>query len=118
MAAIAEPLKVLEGTAGEAISGFLANLNVAVALGLAGSGVDNTHLEIWADPTFVRNTHTIKVKSDSADLTMKISILAFWVGLPGSIKWSCTALSSAQLSSARPRSSSPLSTVRTSGYPP
>jgi len=72
LAAITEPLKVFEGTAGEAISGFPANLNVAVALGLAGSGVDNTHLEIWADPTVVRNTHTIKVKSDSADLTMKI----------------------------------------------
>lgn len=72
LTAITEPLKVFEGTAAEAISGFPANLNVAVALGLAGSGVDNTHLEIWADPTVVRNTHTIKVKSDSADLTMKI----------------------------------------------
>ncbi len=69
---VTEPLKVFDGTAAEAITGFPANLNVAVALGLAGSGVDNTHLEIWADPTVVRNTHTIKVKSDSADLTLKI----------------------------------------------
>lgn len=72
LSAVTKPTKVFDGTAGEAIAGFPANLNVAVALGLAGSGVDNTHLEIWADPTVVRNTHTIKVKSDSADLTLKI----------------------------------------------
>ncbi|MCZ4257010.1 aspartate dehydrogenase [Sulfitobacter sp. G21635-S1] len=71
-AAIMKPTKVFEGTAEQAIVGFPANLNVAVALGLAGSGVANTHLEIWADPTVVRNTHTITVKSDSADLTLKI----------------------------------------------
>ncbi|UWQ35615.1 aspartate dehydrogenase (plasmid) [Leisingera sp. M527] len=70
--AVTEPTKVFDGTAEEAIVGFPANLNVAVALGLAGSGVRNTHLEIWADPTVVRNTHTITVKSDSADLTLKI----------------------------------------------
>ncbi|APZ51145.1 aspartate dehydrogenase [Salipiger abyssi] len=71
-AAIKEPTKVFDGTAEQAIVGFPANLNVAVALGLAGSGVANTHLEIWADPTVVRNTHTITVRSDSADLTLKI----------------------------------------------
>ncbi len=70
--AVKVPTKVFDGTAAEAIVGFPANLNVAVALGLAGSGVENTHLEIWADPTVVRNTHTITVKSDSADLTLKI----------------------------------------------
>lgn len=69
---ITEPLKVYDGTAKDAIEGFPANLNVAVALGMAGNGPENTHLEIWADPTVTRNTHTIKVKSDSADLTMKI----------------------------------------------
>jgi aspartate dehydrogenase len=72
MEAISEPTKVFDGTAAEAITGFPANLNVAVALGMAGSGVDQIHLEIWADPTVVRNTHTITVKSDSADLTLKI----------------------------------------------
>lgn len=72
VASISVPTKIFDGTAEEAISGFPANLNVAVALGLAGFGVDRTHLEIWADPTVVRNTHTIKVSSDSADLTMKI----------------------------------------------
>lgn len=72
MSTVTEPTKIFDGTAEEAITGFPANLNVAVALGLAGAGVDKTHLEIWADPTVVRNTHTITVRSDSADLTMKI----------------------------------------------
>ena len=72
MSSITKPTKVYDGTARDAIEGFPANLNVAVALGMAGNGPENTHLEIWADPTVVRNTHTIKVTSDSADLTMKI----------------------------------------------
>jgi aspartate dehydrogenase len=69
---LATPLKVFEGSAREAIAGFPANVNVAVALSLAGIGPDATRAEIWADPGVIRNTHTIAVKSDSADLTMTI----------------------------------------------
>lgn len=69
---ITEPVKCYDGTAQDAIEGFPANLNVAVALGLAGVGAEKTRLQVWADPTVTRNTHTITVKSDSADLTMKI----------------------------------------------
>lgn len=67
-----EPLRVFEGSAREAIAGFPANVNVAVALSLAGIGPDKTRAEIWADPGVTRNTHTIIVKSDSSDLTMTI----------------------------------------------
>jgi aspartate dehydrogenase len=67
-----EPLLVFEGSAREAIAGFPANVNVAVALSLAGVGPDKTRCEIWADPGVTRNTHTILVKSDSSDLTMTI----------------------------------------------
>jgi aspartate dehydrogenase len=67
-----EPRRVFEGSAREAIAGFPANVNVAVALSLAGIGPDQTRVEIWADPTVARNTHTISVISDSADLTMRI----------------------------------------------
>lgn len=67
-----EPLRVFEGSAREAIAGFPANVNVAVALSLAGIGPDATRAEIWADPGVTRNTHTIVVKSDSSDLTMTI----------------------------------------------
>jgi aspartate dehydrogenase len=69
---ITEPLKVFEGTAREAARGFPANLNVAVALSLAGVGADRTTLEIWADPALTRNTHRIELDSDSAHLSMSI----------------------------------------------
>jgi aspartate dehydrogenase len=69
---ITEPLRVFKGTAREAAIGFPANLNVAVALALAGIGPDNTTLEIWADPALTRNTHRIEVDSDSASFSMTI----------------------------------------------
>lgn len=69
---ITEPLKIFEGTAREAAKGFPANLNVAVALSLAGVGPDRTRLEIWADPALTRNTHRIEVKSNSARFSMSI----------------------------------------------
>jgi aspartate dehydrogenase len=67
-----KPLRIFEGSAREAIAGFPANVNVAVALALAGIGPDRTRAEIWADPGVTRNTHTIVLRSDSSDLTMTI----------------------------------------------
>jgi aspartate dehydrogenase len=67
-----EPLCVYSGPVREAASGFPANLNVAVALSLAGVGPDRTRLEVWADPTIERNTHSITVDADSARFTMTI----------------------------------------------
>mgnify|MGYP006273796523 FL=1 len=69
---LTEPKRVFTGNAREAARGFPANLNVAVALALAGVGPDKTVLEIWADPTVERNTHTISVDADSARFTMTI----------------------------------------------
>ena len=69
---LAAPLRVFEGSAREGARGFPANVNVAAALGLAGVGADRTRLEIWADPTVTRNTHTITVDADSARFTMTI----------------------------------------------
>ena len=69
---ITEPLRIFEGTAREAAKGFPANLNVAVALSLAGIGPDRTRLEIWADPALTRNVHRIEVESDSARFSMSI----------------------------------------------
>lgn len=67
-----EPLKLFEGTAREAAKGFPANLNVAVALSLAGVGPDRTLVQIWADPTVTRNVHRIEVDADSARFSMSI----------------------------------------------
>jgi aspartate dehydrogenase len=69
---ITEPLRIFEGTAREAAKGFPANLNVAVALSLAGIGPDRTKLEIWADPLVTRNIHRVEVESDSARFSMSI----------------------------------------------
>ena len=65
-------LKVFEGSARDAVRGFPANVNVAVALSLAGIGPDRTSIEIWADPGVTRNTHTITVDSDATRFTMTI----------------------------------------------
>ena len=69
---ITEPMRVFQGTARQAAKGFPANLNVAVALSLAGIGPDKTVLEIWADPTATRNSHKIVVESDAASFEMSI----------------------------------------------
>lgn len=69
---ITAPLKIFEGSAREAAIGFPANLNVAVALSLAGIGPDRTTLEIWADPGIQRNTHRIEVQADAASFSMAI----------------------------------------------
>jgi aspartate dehydrogenase len=69
---ITAPKKIFEGTAREAAKGFPANLNVAVALSLAGIGPDRTMLEVWADPAATRNQHRIEVDADSASFSMAI----------------------------------------------
>ena len=56
----------------DAAASIKANVNVSVALSLAGIGPDRTRIEIWADPGVTRNTHPVKVISDSSDLTMTI----------------------------------------------
>ena len=69
---VLEPQKIFDGSAREGAVGFPANVNIAAALALAGIGPDRTHLEIWADPTVDRNTHTIVVEADSARFELKI----------------------------------------------
>ena len=70
---ITEPLRIFSGTPREAAIGFPANLNVSVALALAGIGPDRTSLEIWADPALERNVHTIEVEAEAANFTMTIA---------------------------------------------
>lgn len=72
IAGITEPRRVFQGSARQAAKGFPANLNVAVALSLAGIGADETVVEIWADPTVTRNSHKIIVESDAASFEMSI----------------------------------------------
>jgi aspartate dehydrogenase len=67
-----KPLKVFDGSARDGAKGFPANLNVAAALSLAGIGPDRTRLQIWADPSVTRNTHSIEVDADTARFNMTI----------------------------------------------
>jgi aspartate dehydrogenase len=70
--ALNEPKRVFEGTAEEGAAGFPSSVNVAAAVGLAGIGATSTNLEIWADPSVDRNTHVIRVDSDSSRFEMQI----------------------------------------------
>ena len=72
LANLVEPVCLFRGNARDAARGFPANVNVAVALSLAGIGVDRTQVEVWADPTVTRNTHNIRVDADSASFSMTI----------------------------------------------
>jgi len=72
MARVTVPTCVFRGNAREAAAGFPANVNVAAALALAGIGPERTEVEIWADPTVTRNTHTIRVEAEAARFTMTI----------------------------------------------
>ena len=63
--AIETPQCLFSGSAREAAKGFPANINVAVALSLAGIGPDRTMVEIWADPGVERNTHEVIVDGDA-----------------------------------------------------
>lgn len=69
---VTEPRRVFAGTARQAAKGFPANINVAAALSLAGMGPDRTMVEIWADPTVSRNTHSIIVEGDASRFVMTI----------------------------------------------
>ena len=57
----------------DAAAKFPANVNVSVALALAGIGPDKTQYEIWADPAMTRNTHEISVDADSTRFDMTIA---------------------------------------------
>jgi aspartate dehydrogenase len=69
---LSQPLRLFKGSAREGAELFPSNVNVAAALGLAGIGADETQLEIWADPSKVRNTHNIKVDACSASFELTI----------------------------------------------
>ena len=55
---------VFEGNAAEAVKLFPANINVSVALSLAGFGLDKTIVTIIADPSLKINIHEIVVDGE------------------------------------------------------
>jgi len=72
---LTEPVLLYEGPVSEAAVKFPANVNVAVALSLAGIGPDKTQYQVWADPKVERNTHVIKVDADTASFEMTTAVI-------------------------------------------
>lgn len=64
---------LFDGTARKAIQEFPQNANVAITLSLAGIGIDKTTVKIIADPSVVKNIHTITMQGEfgSAELTIE-----------------------------------------------
>lgn len=58
------------GTAREAIARFPVNVNVAATVALAGLGADLTRVEVWSDPTLMRNEHHLSVTSRAGSFTL------------------------------------------------
>ena len=64
--------EVFTGTAKEAIKVFPKNINVAVATGLATTGVDNTNVVIRSIPGVKSNKHIIRLKGNTVKVTVEI----------------------------------------------
>ncbi|HEX3537806.1 MAG TPA: aspartate dehydrogenase domain-containing protein [Stellaceae bacterium] len=65
------PVKVFEGSAGEAAAAFPRHFNVAVSLSLAGIGFDRTTVEVWADPGIRGAIHHVEVEGEDIALTLE-----------------------------------------------
>lgn len=68
---IKKPTLIFEGSAKKAAVKFPKNINVSVALSLAGIGVKKTKVKIIADPSIKRNIHQIIVEGDFGKLETK-----------------------------------------------
>lgn len=64
--------QIFEGYADEAAREFPKNLNVAVALGLAGIGPERTGVILIVDPAETRNVHEIIAKGDFGEATFTV----------------------------------------------
>ncbi len=63
---------IFEGTAGQGVRMFPANINVAALLSLSGIGSDRTTVRIVADPNTDRNTHHIEAVGKFGSMSFTI----------------------------------------------
>jgi aspartate dehydrogenase len=68
LAAIDGKRLVFEGSAREAAPAFPANINVAMALSLAGLGADATVVRIFADPRETDNVHVVEARGGAGSM--------------------------------------------------
>lgn len=67
------PVVIFEGSAEEAIKAFPANVNVSIALSLAGIGTGATRVRVVADPTARENTHEIEVSGEFGSFQVRMA---------------------------------------------
>ncbi|MFC7366356.1 MULTISPECIES: aspartate dehydrogenase [Bhargavaea] len=84
---ISEEKLLFEGPAGEAIKKFPKNVNVALALSLAGIGTEMAKVRVIADPSVNRNTHTVEAEGSFGSMAATIENLP----MPGNPKTSYLA---------------------------
>lgn len=70
---IKERTEIYDGFADEAAKEFPKNVNVAVALSLAGIGPEKTRVIVIVDPHEVCNVHEIKAKGDFGEAVFTVS---------------------------------------------
>lgn len=66
----AEPVHIFSGTAREASEAFPRHFNVATTLSLAGAGLDDTEIELWADGSLPGVIHRVEVESEAVGLEL------------------------------------------------
>lgn len=69
---LTEEKVVFSGKAKQAIERFPRNMNVAIAISLAGIGSENTEVELIADPKVSKNIHNIEAKGDFGELSFTV----------------------------------------------
>ena len=84
---LTEAFTHFQGTAREAALAYPKNANVAAAVALSGLGMDDTRVELIADPNVNENIHEVVATGDFGQFSFQIA----GQGLPGSPKSSALA---------------------------